>query len=313
MPRTMSFLMLAVAVLAPVRAAIGQLPPDLEVYLADARLAPGKVFQVTQLSFPFPRQVYERPAGGLHAVAVGPDGRLYFTDANQFDILRTDGLGEERIFRHATYVRDLAFDSRGRLFFSQATGAGGDGTIFRLDLATGRATAFRTVRLEQVGGFWAGHFAFDRADHLYLSSGNRVPAALFAEAGGRFERRYPFNEPITGFAFLDARKLLFTNHRQTLYQLEGFSTRSELLDRSTFTWLNDVAVARTPAGGERALLHQRAPGGGRGPLAVHLGQPLRPGPVLALGGRGHPDRGRRHLLVQWPSAGEVLGSDRHPG
>lgn len=51
---------------------------------------------------------------------------------------------------------------------------------------------------------------------------------------------------MTGFVFQNARKILFTNHRQRLYALEGFTTRSVEFEHERFEWLNDVALVPDP-------------------------------------------------------------------
>jgi hypothetical protein len=74
--------------------------------------------------------------GDLHAFAVGRDGRQYYLNKDNYLIVQADKTGENEqvIFRHQTYVRDLALDNDDNLYFSEASGAGGDGRIYRLRL-----------------------------------------------------------------------------------------------------------------------------------------------------------------------------------
>lgn len=272
---------------------------EFDIYLADGRANPGKIYQVR--SGGAVTEWYERSSGRLSSLAVGPDGRMYFVNANRRSIFRIDGGAETRVYRHTTLVRDLAFDRQGHLYFSESTGAGGDGMIYRFNRPVGTAggtsgqdprvsdeilrirpsdsamiaraqdprindqivgvrpdaralrpevqpapvSRFRRVPLSQVGGFWAGDFAFDpTGSRLFVSSGNRVPAQLYEFRNGRFVQLYSLEEPFTGFTFVAQDRILFTNHRQTLYLLEDTETRSSLLESPQFEWIEDVAVVR---------------------------------------------------------------------
>lgn len=231
----------------------GQSQAGEEVYLADAKITPGKIFQILSAMpghpGPFLWPKYFRPSGNIHAIAFHKYGPAYFVDANRYDIYKTDGVTEEKIFTHTTYIRDIAFDSRGRMYFSEASGAGADGVIYHLNQHTGQKTRFVSVPRNSVDGFWSGHFAFNQQDQLFISSGNRTPASIFAYAGGHFQKLYTHHEPITGFAFVDNRTLLFTNHRQQLYELRIFRDRTPYHEAESAQWLNDVAVVQVPESG----------------------------------------------------------------
>jgi len=107
------------------------------------------------------------------AIAKPHEGRIYFTDVKERPgsvyelavgtpkpIFNFGKVAVRVVFTHTTYVRDVAFDPSGNLYFSESSGAGGEGKIYRLDLTTGTATLFYTVRLASVGGFWSGDFAY---------------------------------------------------------------------------------------------------------------------------------------------------------
>lgn len=224
-----------------------------EIYLTDGRETPGKIFQILRdvpgRPGPFVWPKYFRTSGSVHAVAFAGYGFAYFLDANKFDIYKTDGVAEDRIFTHSTYVRDLDFDSRSRMYFSESSGSRDDGIIYHLNPHTGRTTRAFTVPLAQVGGSWAGHFAFDPADKLFVSSGNITPASIYELEGGRFRQRFTHDEPITGFAFVDDNTLYFTDYQQTLYELRDFEHLSVKQEFADAEWLSDVAIVSVPEGG----------------------------------------------------------------
>jgi hypothetical protein len=225
-----------------------------EIYLTDARENPGKIFQILHdrpgRPGPFLWPMYFRKSGQILAVAFAGYGSAYFTDANRSNIYKTDGVSEDTIYTHNTYVRDLAFDSRSRLYFSESSGAHGNGVIYGLNQHTGKVSRFVTVKLDEIGGFWAGHFAFDSSNRLFISSGNRAPGSIYEYVGGHFRRRFTHSESITGFAFVDNRTLYFTNYRQKLYELREFRHLTVNHEDSRVQWLNDVAFVRVPEGGK---------------------------------------------------------------
>jgi len=119
-------------------------------------------------------------------------GRIYFTDARQRPgavyelagntakpIFNFASAAVRVVFTHTTYVRDVAFDPSGNLYFSEAFGAGKDGKIYKFDPAAHAASLFYTVPLASVGGSWAGDFTFSPDGHLYLSTGNRVGGSVY--------------------------------------------------------------------------------------------------------------------------------------
>jgi len=125
----------------------------------------------------------------LHAFAVGRDGRQYYLCWNEPSLVQVDKDGEKRIFSHTTYVRDLALDEDDNIYFSEASGAGAAGKIYRLVPATleaaPRVELLYTVDPGKVSGYWGGNFAFGRnatgkvdTNTLYLSSG-AVPASIY--------------------------------------------------------------------------------------------------------------------------------------
>jgi len=208
-------------------------------YLTDGGSQVGRIYEVSEGRL---REIYVRQRGRLYYVAVDRQGTIYFSNGNDREIYRLEGGRESRVYTHSTYTRDLAFDAEGHLYFSESTGAGGDGTIYRLHGA--QAMPFYRVRLGDVDGFWAGSFAFDSEGTLWLSSGNRRPAALYKVVEGRPRRMVSSGGSIAGFAFSDSGDLLYADWRQRVHRLElpGFLA-SEALVAGRLEWASDVAVA----------------------------------------------------------------------
>ncbi len=223
--------------------------PD-EVYVVDARARPGAIFQVVNVpghgGAKTLRPVYERPSLGLSALACHGCGSFCLADANTKQICTTDGTREEALHSHERRIRDIAYDPRGRLFFSEATGQESDGTIYLLNRHAGEAEVFATVPLDQVGGHWAGHFAFDPEGRLFVSSGNFRPASLYELRNGRFVPRFTRDGPITGFAFADDHTLFFTGQSRELWKLKGFKEVSLVHEDDRVEWLTDVALVFLP-------------------------------------------------------------------
>ena len=233
------------------------------IYYADGGEATGSVYYAGSSSAP-DNIIYTRPSGRLYSFTFHPGvpEKLYYANANEFNIYLTAETGsgwaaESVVFTHTTYVRDVAFawDQNGNfgLYFSEATGAGGDGKIYRVDGAA--ATPIYTVRLADVGGFWAGDFAFDYEGNLYLSSGNRVPASIYkvATGTGAVTRIFDSREgSIAGLVYRDGR-LYYADWRQNIYRLDLSSMTSTLYyTNPARQWLSDVGFKeRRDAAGSR--------------------------------------------------------------
>jgi len=236
------------------------------IYYADGGETRGSVYYAASSTAP-DNIIYTRPSGRLYSFTFHPGvpEKLYYANANQNDIYMVAETGsgwsaESTIFTHKTYVRDIAFafdqNSDLGLYFSEATGAGGDGTIYRIDGAA--ATPIYTVKLADVGGFWAGDFAFDYDGNLYLSSGNQVPASIYKVATGTgaitriFESR---DTSIAGLVFRDGR-LYYADWRQNIYRLDlGSGTSTLYYTNPARIWLSDVGFKeRRDAAGSRPMV-----------------------------------------------------------
>jgi hypothetical protein len=215
---------------------ISEVPPFL---LVDGGDSVGKIYLVHDGAV---TQVYSRGRGRIYSVAKGPDG-IYFSDHNDSKIFKIFNGQEALVYTHDTYSRDIAFDSEGRLYFSESSGAGGDGTIYRINPGERFASPFFTVRLSDVDGFWAGNFAFAPDDRLWLSSGNRVPASLYQVNGDRPRRMYNSAGSISGFTFTADGDILYADWRQRVFRIElpGFAV-SQVTHAPTVKWASDVAV-----------------------------------------------------------------------
>jgi len=221
------------------------------LYFAVASENPGSVYQV-DLRTGDVSTLYTRPHGHLYSFAFHPGipEKLYYVSANDTKIFRVLWLRdhwseEEVIYQHTTYVKDIAFGPEPvtgtpapggpplRLFFSEATGAGGK--IYYLD-GRNRPVLYYEVRMP-----WAGDFAFDENGVLYLSSGNRAPAKLYKVEGGTVYTLYRHPEPIKGFV-VRGGKVYFANWRGSVYVLDLASGEVEELftNPRRFRWLSDV-------------------------------------------------------------------------
>jgi hypothetical protein len=249
------------------RAAIG--PPASSyaaIYFADAYEPRGSVYRATSYDAP-PEMLYTRPSGRLYSFAFHPElpEKLYYVNANEYKIYRAVQMtggnwsSEEEVFSHDTYMRDLAFafDKTGELglYFSEATGAASNGSIYKLVSVPGAnssmAQLFYNVSLSDVGGSWSGDFAFDNEGSLYLSSGNRIPASIFRVENGTGAVNEVFkdeNESIKGLVYR-AGSLYYANWDGNIYRLDlGKTSREVYYADPERTWTSDVGFREADPG-----------------------------------------------------------------
>jgi len=160
-------------------------------------------------------------------------------------------------------IRDVAIrtaDDIGSydVYYSIATGAGADGRIYRID-GPESATLYYTVRLADVSvpscngsaGTWAGNFAFDDANNLYISSGNHNPASIFRISGatiygvsGAPVEIYSQNCSIMGLCYESPDSLYFADWGSSIYRLDLETLEAELVytNESVGHWMRDVAL-----------------------------------------------------------------------
>jgi hypothetical protein len=221
----------------------------VDIYFADARESPGSVYRLGA-TLGSEETIYTRPSRNIYSFSFHPyvPEKLYYVNANEDKIYRssetaTGWTREETVFDHDTYVRDLAFDLDQDgdlvLYFSEATGAGANGKIYRIE--DDAPVLYRTIALSDVGGFWAGDFAFGEDGTLYLSSGNRVPASIYKlDEGGVQEIFADGKEPIKGLAYRDG-SLYYANWGTKIYCLDlKTGERAEVYLNPERKWLSDV-------------------------------------------------------------------------
>jgi len=138
---------------------------------------------------------------------------LYFCNAvNDKKIWYAFGPGHEAVLgSHSTYVREVDWGPGKALYFSEASGSAKDGRIYKL--APGSPpTVFYTVKLPLVGGFWAGHFAFDPGGRLHISNGNTSGAQIWAcPPAAKPKSVFKTRGSILGFHFTDRKTFLYTD------------------------------------------------------------------------------------------------------
>lgn len=194
--------------------------------------------------------IYTRPSKNLYSFTFHPaiPEKLYYVNANENNIFRTAKTGtgwspEETVYTHKTYVRDLAFlfDQEGELhlYFSEASGAGDDGIIY--EIKNNVAVPYRVVSLSEVGGFWAGNFAFDDDGTLYLSTGNRIPASIYRVDDGSVTEIFRDDRAsIKGMAYKDGA-IYYANWKTKIYCLDlATSKRSIVYVNPKREWISDV-------------------------------------------------------------------------
>jgi len=203
-------------------------PPPLDFYFTNAfNPRGGTVYKLEngQIS-----EYFRRSRGSLlYCFAFGPDGTLYLVNIDSFHLLKVRDGQEIQVFTHNNYIRDLAFDSNGTLYFSEDHGDAEDGKIYTLDGTT--AKLFYTVKLSEVDGFWGGTFNLDQDDTLWLSSGNTVPSHLYKVENGVPTRVFTFEyEAMYGFYFAPGGHLVVANWASNVYRLlaPDFKTRETI-------------------------------------------------------------------------------------
>jgi hypothetical protein len=222
--------------------------PPITLLYTDWTVEPGRVFYRGSAG---EETLLQASAGRLYTITVGPDGVAYASDANRNDLLRWTGGALTLVHHHTTYLRDIAFDPQGRLYFSEATGAAGDGRIYRLDDAG--PTLFFTVSLAAVGGFWAGHFAFAPDGTLYLSTGNRVGSSLYRVQAGAPVVFY--TDPagsIAGFAFDPPGNIYYADWFHRIYRVTPAAVRTVALENPGRRFADVAVVSRSIALGPQA-------------------------------------------------------------
>jgi len=240
-------------------------PPPQPYYAVDAYQTPGVVYRIESRRRK-PDVFFRRRLGTIYSIALWEE-QLYFCSANDRRIyLKKPNEPERIVFTHNTYIRDIAVDSSGNLYFTEASGAKGDGRIYKLSPGVNepRPKGFSprplyTVELKTVDKFWAGDFTFDAQGKLYLSSGNHIPAFIYRVTRnpngvyGRPQRVYTDSRgAIKGIAMPNIQSntrqdfIYYADWKQTIYKLNIDNSRrsrafSGSLARSRNQHLSDIA------------------------------------------------------------------------
>ena len=199
---------------------------QVKLLYTDWTVEPGRVYYSSPAG---EKTLYRAPAGRIYYAVVGPDGGLYYSDANQNRLIRAIGNQVTVVYTHSTYLRDIAFDPQGQIYFSESTGAFSNGRIYRLN--NGVAELFFTVSLAAVNGFWAGDFAFAPDGTLYLSTGNRVGSHIYRVTAGVPSPVYSApTESIAGLDFDSAGNIYYADWFHRIYRLTPTFVRTVALE-----------------------------------------------------------------------------------
>jgi len=228
------------------------------IYYTSAKEIPGRVY-VYNYQFDALGHLFQRTEGGISSFTFHPyiHEKVYYLDSNTNEIrLFLLGSGDYGVvFEHETYVRCIRFGPGDRPYFSEATGAGGNGKIYKI--VENRAELYYEVRLEDVNGFWAGNFEFDDDGNLYLSSGNRIPASIYKVVHGVPRKIETFNFPVCGIRYVRGitlraggdeahvdRGLLLADWGSSIYLYDLDSgTLYKIYENPDLDWLSDVSIA----------------------------------------------------------------------
>ena len=219
-------------------------PSQTLYYIVDVAETPGAVYRIENRE-PDADDFFKRPSGSISSIALC-NGQLYFCSDNDRRIYQRTGKQQERVvFEYTTYIRDVAVDPNGNLYFSVASGPKGDGRIYQLtpsvnnleddgrfSIATDSQSRPVQVRLSTVDKFWEGDFTFDEQSNLYLSSGNHIPAFIYRVpknpngVHGRPQKVYRDSQgAIKGIAMPNIQSntrqdfIYYADWRQTIYKL----------------------------------------------------------------------------------------------
>lgn len=154
------------------------------IYFSDSTETPGSVYQYYR-DTNTKKALYTRPSDNISSFIFAPwnPNQLYYIsslDNKIFSVeLDSGSLAENIIFKHTTFIQDIAFDSHNNLYLSDVNLTNGTGKIWRIESNGTDITLFYEVLFSEVDGFWSGTFTFAPDNTLYLSTGNYVPARIY--------------------------------------------------------------------------------------------------------------------------------------
>ena len=240
-------------------------PRQPPYYAVDSFQKPGMVYRIVNWK---PSIFFRRRSGSISSIALW-GGQLYFCSANDRRIYQRMGQRERVVFEHRTYIRDVAVDPKGNLYFSEASGPKGDGRIYKLTPPVDKIESkgfsrqshqpFYTVQLRTVDKFWEGDFTFDSQGKLYLCSGNHIPAFIYKvpkENGvyGRPQRVYKDSRgAIKGIAIepnvMDPNKpdfICYADWGRSIFRLRIDNLRRSVAFSGSFSVSGKVVKSQSP-------------------------------------------------------------------
>ncbi|MGA1839045.1 MAG: C25 family cysteine peptidase [bacterium] len=215
------------------------------IYFCDAYNLPGSIYE---LKNGIESTYFTRPYGQIYNLAVSPDGALYYSHSYNNNLYKLENGVETIAYTHIAYLKDIAFDNLGRLYFSDAMGFGYDGHIYRLE--GGVPNLYYTVRSSDIYS-WAGDFTLDQAGNLFLSSGNTsfenkiykvdggVPVIVYQAPGG---------ESIKGISCDGLGNIYYASwNGGKIYKVNLSSGQREIFYYNPLrVWLSDVFIPILP-------------------------------------------------------------------
>jgi hypothetical protein len=236
--------------------------PQRPYFIIDGYQTPGTVFRIVYRE---PSAIFQRQSGTIISIALWR-GRFYFCSLNDNRIFQITGKQERMVYKHNTYIRDIALDSGGNLYFSEAYGGERDGRIYRLTPTVNNLGSKQqfyiskkdqpiNILLKTVDGFYGGDFTFDLQDNLYLTSGNRPPAFIYKidkTKGGKYgapKKIYKETKGAIKGVAIDPgnpNSAYYADWKQTIYRLDIKSQRrsvefTQKVTESKTPRLSDVA------------------------------------------------------------------------
>ena len=235
---------------------------SVKLAFVDSKEDPGSIYSV-DLQTGALTKIFTKETGRIYTLAIN-NKEIYLADQVKKEILETSVYSDQvkSIFAHFTNVRDVEIrnvqGNTSRIYFSDATGAGGNGVIYYLNGSGGAVPYYNvgyTLNFTDVYGYWDGYFAFDDENNLYLSNGNCKPSSIYKISGagpdrveGQASRIYTDPDgPIMGMQFVAPGSIYIASHGHCIYRLDLNSdrtgvTKKEEVYKGSAIWINDVSL-----------------------------------------------------------------------
>jgi hypothetical protein len=253
-------LLIALLIAASLLVATGS--ASVRLAFVDSKEDPGSIYSI-DLETGTLTKIFTKETGRIYTLATN-NKEIYLADQVKKEILETSVFSNQAksIFAHSTNVRDIEVrniqGNNTRIYFSDATGAGGNGMIYYLDSSGGAVPYYNvgyTLKFTDVYGYWDGYFAFDDENNLYLSNGNCKPSSIYKISGadpdhvdGPASKIYTDPDgPIMGMQFTGPESIYIASHGPCIYRLDlnlekTNVTKREEVYKGNATWINDVSL-----------------------------------------------------------------------